>query len=83
MLTGFPNGFDDKRQADYWDGVGIPYKPEYTYEERLAVFGDLPGSPTSLLSAFERLAGSITEGVVSSLPPLPEGERLVYRKLYL
>ena len=42
--------------------VPIPYRPFYTFEETLAVFGDAPRSPLSLLGAYERLTAAITDG---------------------
>ena len=59
----------------------IPYKPFYAYEELLAAFGDAPGSPSSLLAAFERLTSAIIEQTVT-LPPMDEGMRLQYRDAF-
>ncbi len=47
--------------------VEIPYKPYYAFEETLAAFGDAPGSPLTLLGAYERLTAAITEGQVRAL----------------
>jgi MinD-like ATPase involved in chromosome partitioning or flagellar assembly len=77
---GFPTGLAPWEQAEYWNTVEIPYKSAYAFEESLAVFGDMPGSPSSLLAAFERLTAAITEGRVSALPPMGEGARLRYRQ---
>ena len=60
---------------EYWGKVQIPYKTFYAYEEVLAGFGDRPGQPGSLLAAFERLTDEISDGAVTTLPPLPEEER--------
>lgn len=60
---------------DYWDRVEIPYRPSYAYEERLAAFGDAGDQPGSLLSAYERLTGVISDGEVAALPQVPEGVR--------
>ena len=78
-LVGLPNGFDDHSQAVYWETAGIPYKPFYAFEETLAVFADPPGSPASLLAAFERLTSSITDGKITTLPPMAEQLRLAWR----
>ncbi|MFB9239119.1 FxSxx-COOH system tetratricopeptide repeat protein [Plantactinospora siamensis] len=59
----------------YWGDVEIPYKPFYAYEEILAPFGDRSLQENSLLAAFERLAGALTEGRVDRLNPVPETER--------
>ncbi len=61
----FLGHLDSTKRAAYWSQSEILYKPWYAYEEVLAVFGDEPGSPTSLLSAFERLCDYITGGAVS------------------
>jgi hypothetical protein len=74
-FDGFPAGMDDERRAQYWARVEIPYRPFYAYEETLATFGDIPGMPTSLLAAFERLAAEITQGRVTGMPPIEEGRR--------
>jgi hypothetical protein len=74
----FPPGMTEDEASRYWTSVEIPYKPFYAFEEMLATFGDAPGSPTSMLAAFERLAAAITRGQVTSLPPVPENVRLQY-----
>ncbi len=66
----------------YWGAVEIPYKRFYAFEETLATFGDASGSPTSLLAAYERLTGAITEGTGDRAasdgrdPPHPLARRL-------
>lgn len=61
--------------GDYWDRVEIPYQPSYAFEETLAAFGDVGGQSGSLLSAYERLAGVISDGEVAALPAVPERVR--------
>ncbi len=68
-------GLDRQR---YWGSVEIPYKAAYAYEEILAAFRDVPGTPTSLLAACERLTNIITEGDVPELQPLDEELRRSY-----
>ncbi|GAA1961120.1 FxSxx-COOH system tetratricopeptide repeat protein [Catenulispora subtropica] len=68
--------------AAYWNVAQIPYKALYSYEELLAVFGDSPGNPQSVLAAMERLVGLITEGRVTSLARMDEGLRLRYRQKF-
>ena len=63
----FPKGMGEYEKNDYWASVVIPYKPFYAFEETLAAFGDEPGSPLSLLGAYERLTAAITEGRVRAL----------------
>ena len=57
-----PTGLGEYEANDYWAAVAIPYKPFYAFEETLAVFGDAPRSPLSLLGAYERLTAAITDG---------------------
>ncbi|MFD8720929.1 FxSxx-COOH system tetratricopeptide repeat protein [Streptomyces sp. NPDC059629] len=80
-FEGFPSGMSEDELASYWGAVEVPYRPFYAYEETLAVFGDVPGSPTSLLAAFERLTSVISDRAVTALPLMDEDERLgVMRK---
>ncbi|WP_433148587.1 FxSxx-COOH system tetratricopeptide repeat protein [Actinomadura nitritigenes] len=72
----FPRGMSRQDANRYWLSVEIPYRPYYAFEETLATFGDAPGSPNSMLAAFERLTGEITEGRVSGYRPVPEELRL-------
>lgn len=60
----------------YWRSVEVPYVPYYSYEEILAVFGEQPNSPNSVLGSFERLTGEITTGAVTRLSAIPEDVRL-------
>lgn len=75
-FRGFPNRMAPEEVEQYWQTVEIPYKPFYAFEEILATFGDSPGSPTSMLASFERLAAAITSGTVSHMPPMDEELRL-------
>ncbi|WP_336205687.1 FxSxx-COOH system tetratricopeptide repeat protein [Nonomuraea sp. LPB2021202275-12-8] len=77
-----PKGMSSEETSQYWGMVEIPYKRFYAFEETLAVFGDLPGSPTSLLAAFERLTGAITKGRVTSFPGMDEGLRSRFLEVY-
>jgi MinD-like ATPase involved in chromosome partitioning or flagellar assembly len=76
LFAGLPAGLSDAERREYWHAVEVPYRAFYAYEETLAVFGDEPGSLTSLLSSFERIAGQVTEGAVTALPPMDESVRL-------
>ena len=69
--------------SDYWASVAIPYKPYYSFEETLAVFGDAPRSPLTLLGAYERLTNAITDGSVRALGPMSEETRLRYKSAYI
>jgi tetratricopeptide (TPR) repeat protein len=74
-----PSNMTIAERQDYWAKVEVPYRPYYAYEETLAVFGDLPGSPGSMLSAYERITGYITDGAVTGLPPIDEDLRSAIR----
>lgn len=78
----FPKGLNEEETNHYWSSVEIPYKPFYAFEETLATFGDAPGSPISMLAAFERLTSAITRGRVRSFPPLDEDVRVQYRDAF-
>ncbi|MFF7203564.1 FxSxx-COOH system tetratricopeptide repeat protein [Streptomyces sp. NPDC008141] len=67
---------------DYWGRVEIPYRPAYSYEELLAPFRDAPGSPSSLLSSYERLTAVVSDGTVTSMPYLGDGTRQRYLDLF-
>ncbi|SCF39764.1 FxSxx-COOH system tetratricopeptide repeat protein [Micromonospora mirobrigensis] len=74
-FLGLPSGMTEPERRRYWAAVEVPYRPFYAYEETLATFGDPPGSPTSLLAAFETLTGILTDGEVSALPVMVESVR--------
>ena len=68
-FEGLPHGFTEELLTRYWNSIEIPYQPYYAFEEILAAFGDAPGLPSTLLSAFERLTAELTEGRVTALAP--------------
>jgi MinD-like ATPase involved in chromosome partitioning or flagellar assembly len=70
-----PSDLTPAERQDYWAMVEVPYQAYYSYEETLAVFRDMPRSPGSMLSAYERITSYITDGVVTSLPPIDEDLR--------
>ncbi|MFC7385233.1 FxSxx-COOH system tetratricopeptide repeat protein [Sphaerisporangium rhizosphaerae] len=82
-FEGFPQNMTSDDLRPYWGAVEIPYKPFYAYEETLAAFGDAPGSPTSLLAAFERLTSVITQGEIVELPAVREDLRLSIRDAFV
>ena len=63
----------------YWNAARIPYKPRYAYEELLAVFGDAPGNPASMLASCERLVALLTRNHITALAPMSESTRLRHR----
>ncbi|MYS84223.1 FxSxx-COOH system tetratricopeptide repeat protein [Embleya scabrispora] len=68
----------DRSEAErtkYWGEVEIPYKAFYAYEETLATLGDRPLQEGSLLSAYERLTGVLTDGAIIRLDPIDEVDR--------
>jgi hypothetical protein len=81
-FEGLPAGMSEGQRREYWAEVEVPYRAFYAYEETLAVFGDTPSSPASLLSSFERIAARITQGAVSALPPMEDSLRLRTRLLF-
>ena len=81
-FEGFPAGMTPESSALYWAAVEVPYKPFYAFEETLATFGDDPGSPASLLSSFERITDSLTEGQVTAMQPIAENLRLQYKEAF-
>lgn len=81
LFSGLPEMPEPERRK-YWSAVEVPYRPFYAYEETLAVFGDIPDSPTTMLASFERITGYITGGTVTSLPPMPESLRITTRALF-
>jgi hypothetical protein len=82
-FPGLPEGMSDEQRRDYWNSVGVPHRRDYSYGELLAVFGDPPGSRASLLASFERIAGYITNGTVTGLPPMDEKLRMKTKLLFI
>lgn len=82
LFEGLPAGMPDVQRREYWAEVEVPYRSTYSCEEILAVFGDAPGSRTSLLASYERIAARITAGVVTIFPPGEEWLRLRIRSLF-
>jgi tetratricopeptide (TPR) repeat protein len=82
LFKGLPSGMSEPDRRKYWSAVEVPYRAFYAYEETLAVFGDSPGAPASLLSSFERLAAQVTQGDVTSAPQMTETLRLSTRQLF-
>ena len=72
----FPRDMNREEAARYWPAVEIPYRAFYAFEETLAVFGDAPGSPGSMLAAFERLTAEISGGEVTSCGLIDDELRL-------
>ena len=81
-FEGLWTGMSEGQRREYLTTVEVPYRGFYSYEETLAVFGEPPGFPASLLSSFERLTAQITDGAVTSLPPLDEKLRPQARLLF-
>ena len=75
LFAGLPAGMSEAQRREYWAAVEVPYRAFYAYEETLAIFGDSPGSPTSLLASFERITARISDGAVTALPPMDERVR--------
>lgn len=82
LFDRLPADLTDAQRREYWGAVEVPYRPFYAYEETLAVFGEAPGSPSSMLAAFERLTARITDGEIHGLPPMEESIRQSTRQLF-
>jgi tetratricopeptide (TPR) repeat protein len=78
----FPKGLSPEEANRYWLAAEVPYRPFYAFEETLAVFGDAPGSPNSMLAAYERLSSAITQGEVMAYPGVDESLRLATLELF-
>jgi MinD-like ATPase involved in chromosome partitioning or flagellar assembly len=74
-FAGLPAEMSDAQRRAYWGAVEVPYRPFYAFEETLAIFGDKPNVPGSLLSAYERITSFITSGAVTRLPALDDDLR--------
>jgi MinD-like ATPase involved in chromosome partitioning or flagellar assembly len=83
LFAGLPAEMTETERQRYWGAVEVAYQPFYAFEEILAVFGDRPGTPGSLLSSFERLAAELTDGSVVSLRPLDEDLRVRVRQRFV
>jgi MinD-like ATPase involved in chromosome partitioning or flagellar assembly len=68
-FSGLPALSPAERDA-YWAAVAVPYQAYYAYEETLATFADEPGSPRTLLGAYEALAARVTLNAVTAMPPM-------------
>jgi MinD-like ATPase involved in chromosome partitioning or flagellar assembly/tetratricopeptide (TPR) repeat protein len=75
LFENLPGRMSDEERRVYWNTVEVPYRAYYSYEEMLAVFGDKPGLPTSMLTAYERIAAYVTDDAVTSLPVIDEDLR--------
>ncbi|MFJ4094840.1 FxSxx-COOH system tetratricopeptide repeat protein [Kitasatospora sp. NPDC089913] len=84
-FAGLPAGLTDEELTDYWCAVEVPYRPYYAFESILAPPDerperpdrpDRPDRPGTVLTAFERLVSVLTDGRVTTLPPLDEEVRL-------
>ena len=81
---GIPSGRTGTYDSDdYWNAVAIPYRPYYAFEETLAVFGDPPRAPLSLLGAYERLTHAVTDGDVNVVGPMADDKRAIFKAAYL
>lgn len=74
-FRGLPSHLDEDEREAYWTRMRVPYQSFYAYEELLATFGDEPGAPGSVLSAFETLATAVADGREHRMPPLDRRDR--------
>ncbi len=82
-FAGYPTGMSEQERQAYWAAVAVPYQSFYGYEETLATFGDPPGSPRTLLHAYEMLTRYLTDGEVVALPPMEEALRARVNERFL
>ncbi|MDQ2879747.1 MAG: FxSxx-COOH system tetratricopeptide repeat protein [Actinomycetota bacterium] len=81
-FPGLPTGMTEPERVQFFASVEVPYQTFYAYEETLATFGDKPGSPTSLLAAYERLTDVVTQGEVTALAKMDESVRAHWRRRF-
>jgi tetratricopeptide (TPR) repeat protein len=81
-FPGLPTGMTEPERVQFFASVEVPYQTFYAYEETLATFGDKPGSPTSLLAAYERLTDAVTQGEVTALATMDESVRARWRRRF-
>lgn len=81
-FKGLPADMSAEARDQYWATMEVPYRPSYAYEEMLATIGDPPGLPDGLLVSYERIAGWVTDGEITSLPPRQEWLRLRTKLLF-
>ena len=67
-FEGLPETIDQDTRDRYWERVFVPYQAYYNFEERLATFGDQPGSANTMLAAYEALTAELTRDDVTTLP---------------
>jgi MinD-like ATPase involved in chromosome partitioning or flagellar assembly/tetratricopeptide (TPR) repeat protein len=83
LFAGLPADLSEQDRREYWSKIEVPYRAFYAYEETLAVFGDPPGSPASLLAAFERIASLVSDGAATRLPPMDQSLRNRTKQLFV
>ncbi|MGH3923046.1 MAG: KGGVGR-motif variant AAA ATPase, partial [Pseudonocardiaceae bacterium] len=81
-FPGLPTGMTEPERVQFFASVEVPYQTFYAYEETLATFGDKPGSPTSLLAAYERLTDVVTQGEVTALATMDDSIRAHWRRRF-
>ncbi|WP_045745892.1 FxSxx-COOH system tetratricopeptide repeat protein [Actinoplanes rectilineatus] len=69
-FEGLPAAPDQETRDRYWERVFVPYQAYYNFEERLATFGDQPGSQNTMLAAYETLTAELTDHAVTTFPRL-------------
>ncbi|MFO1429051.1 MAG: NB-ARC domain-containing protein [Candidatus Competibacteraceae bacterium] len=55
-----PNTEDKSAVGDYWDKIKVMYRPQYAWEETLAVLSSRPNDRLTMLEDMQWLAGRIT-----------------------
>ncbi|HXA19497.1 MAG TPA: hypothetical protein VN380_21080 [Thermoanaerobaculia bacterium] len=62
----------EAERRGYWVAVEVPYFAAFAYEELLSTFRDEPSDPKSVLAAFVRMTGYLTNGAVTTFRLLVE-----------
>jgi hypothetical protein len=70
-----PTGMAEEERARYFLDVEVPYKSFYAYEETLSTFFDEPAAQQGLLAAYQRLTGYLTDGEITTMPPMDALDR--------
>jgi MinD-like ATPase involved in chromosome partitioning or flagellar assembly/tetratricopeptide (TPR) repeat protein len=83
QFAGLPSDLSEQDRREYWSSIEVPYRAFYAYEETLAVFGDPPDAPASLLSSFERIAALVSEKPEIRLPRMEESTRNNIKRLFV
>ena len=70
----------EEQRQQYWDGIEIPYEPDYAIEEALPFLDDSSDQRIRLVNAYVRLAAQLAPGPVpAAQPAVTDQTRARYR----